>query len=162
MFFLMVIRVGLVFAAVMGLLLATPARALGIFMLLFGSGSAVMDAEAKVILDNAAAYYLQGGYTVVVSGHADRVGSMGANLRLSRRRAEAVRAGLLSRGMPASCVRTEANGESNPNIDTRDGVTEPQNRAVAILILGKCDARTILRPNQLSGTPDSLIPESRR
>lgn len=47
-------------------------------------------------------------------GHADRIGAEGYNLELSARRAEAVKAYLVSRGIDPQAVRTYAKGESEP------------------------------------------------
>ena len=44
-------------------------------------------------------------------GHADRIGSNAYNLRLSQRRAEAVRAYLVGKGMDAGRIRIEAKGK---------------------------------------------------
>lgn len=44
-------------------------------------------------------------------GHADRIGSNAYNLRLSQRRAEAVRAYLVGKGMDAAHIRIEAKGK---------------------------------------------------
>lgn len=45
-------------------------------------------------------------------GHADRIGSDSYNLGLSKRRADAVRAYLVGKGVDAGRIRTEAKGES--------------------------------------------------
>jgi outer membrane protein OmpA-like peptidoglycan-associated protein len=47
---------------------------------------------------------------------------------LSRRRAEAVREGLMRLGVPAERIQLEWLGESRPLVNTPDGVREPQNR----------------------------------
>ncbi len=44
-------------------------------------------------------------------GHADRIGSDSYNLQLSKRRAEAVRAHLVGKGIDAGRIRAEARGE---------------------------------------------------
>jgi OOP family OmpA-OmpF porin len=44
-------------------------------------------------------------------GHADQIGTDPYNLRLSERRAEAVRAYLVGKGVDAGSIRTEAKGE---------------------------------------------------
>jgi len=44
-------------------------------------------------------------------GHADRIGGDSYNLQLSKRRAEAVRAYLVGKGMDAGRIRAEAKGE---------------------------------------------------
>jgi OmpA-OmpF porin, OOP family len=51
-------------------------------------------------------------------GHADRIGDYTYNVKLSERRAEAVRAYLQSKGIAAEVVRIEAKGEMNA--DTGD------------------------------------------
>jgi OmpA-OmpF porin, OOP family len=47
-------------------------------------------------------------------GHADRIGAEAYNLKLSQRRAEAVKAHLVSLGIDASVVRVSAKGEAEP------------------------------------------------
>jgi outer membrane protein OmpA-like peptidoglycan-associated protein len=69
-----------------------------------------------------------------VTGHADRVGTSTANLRLSRRRAEAIKEGLVQRGVAAARIRTEAFGEDRPIVETTDGVPEAQNRLGTIFM----------------------------
>lgn len=53
---------------------------------------------------------------VTVSGHTDRIGDDGANLRLSQRRAESVRNALSAEGIPASRIRAQGFGESRPAV----------------------------------------------
>lgn len=48
---------------------------------------------------------------VSVVGHADKIGTDTYNLRLSERRADAVRAYLVGKGVDAGNIRTEAKGE---------------------------------------------------
>jgi hypothetical protein len=67
-----------------------------------------------------------------VTGHADRAGADAYNMALSQRRAEAVRAELVSNGVPAEQITVQARGESEPMVPTADGVREPQNRRVVI------------------------------
>ena len=51
---------------------------------------------------------------------------------MSQERADAVRAYLIARGIPKANIVTHAFGESQPLIETKDGVKEPQNRRVEI------------------------------
>lgn len=51
---------------------------------------------------------------IIVNGHADRLGSSQYNQRLSERRAEAVRAYLVSKGVDASKVETLGFGKTLP------------------------------------------------
>jgi outer membrane protein OmpA-like peptidoglycan-associated protein len=71
---------------------------------------------------------------IEVSGHADRSGSDAYNQALSMRRAEAVAAELTRRGVPRTEMVIQAFGESRPLVPTADGVREPQNRRVEIIL----------------------------
>lgn len=54
------------------------------------------------------------GISIRVSGHADRLGPEPYNLKLSLRRAEAVKQYLVSKGMNPRHIQLEAKGESDP------------------------------------------------
>lgn len=54
---------------------------------------------------------------ILLVGHADRLGSDRYNLRLSRQRAEAVKAHLVRFGIPANRIYTEGLGERMPTAD---------------------------------------------
>jgi len=69
-----------------------------------------------------------------VAGHADRSGSPQYNQRLSERRAEAVAAELVRNGVNRNEIVVTAFGESRPLVPTADGVREPQNRRVEIVL----------------------------
>ena len=67
-------------------------------------------------------------------GHADRIGPMAYNLKLSQRRAEAVKAHLVRLGADAGLVRVSAKGEAEPA--TGDGCIEmgPETRRNRALV----------------------------
>ncbi len=69
-----------------------------------------------------------------MAGHADRSGSDAYNLRLSQRRADAVAAELVRQGVNRNDIGIQAFGESRPLVPTADGVREPQNRRVEIVL----------------------------
>ncbi|HEY8611038.1 MAG TPA: OmpA family protein, partial [Roseomonas sp.] len=71
---------------------------------------------------------------IEVAGHADRSGTPQYNQRLSQRRAEAVAAELARRGISRPQMSIQACGESRPLVPTADGVREPQNRRVEIVL----------------------------
>jgi OOP family OmpA-OmpF porin len=71
---------------------------------------------------------------IEVAGHADRSGSPQYNQRLSQRRADAVAAELTRLGVARSSITVQAFGESRPLVPTADGVREPQNRRVEIVL----------------------------
>jgi outer membrane protein OmpA-like peptidoglycan-associated protein len=57
-------------------------------------------------------------------------------LRSAKKRAEAVHAYLVSRGVPSAAMTVTSYGESRPLIVTADGVREPQNRRVEVVVTG--------------------------
>ena len=69
---------------------------------------------------------------VIVAGNTDSIGTEAYNMKLSRRRADAVRDYLVQHGIPAKRITVEANGESKPvaSNDTADG--RAQNRRVEL------------------------------
>jgi OmpA-OmpF porin, OOP family len=69
---------------------------------------------------------------VVIVGHADTSGPADYNDRLSMRRADAVRAALIQRGVPAGLIQSSARGENELLVPTPDNVREPSNRRVNI------------------------------
>jgi outer membrane protein OmpA-like peptidoglycan-associated protein len=71
---------------------------------------------------------------IEVAGHADRSGTPQYNQRLSERRAQAVAAELVRQGVNRSEIAVTAFGESRPLVPTADGVREPQNRRVEIVL----------------------------
>ncbi|WP_426957141.1 OmpA family protein [Muricoccus radiodurans] len=71
---------------------------------------------------------------IEVAGHADRSGTPQYNQRLSQRRAEVVAAELARNGVSRSAISISAFGESRPLVPTADGVREPQNRRVEIVL----------------------------
>ena len=71
---------------------------------------------------------------VILIGHTDTVGNDAANDALSRQRAEVVRAALVQRGLPPHPVVTVWRGKRELSVLTADGVTEPRNRRVEVLV----------------------------
>jgi outer membrane protein OmpA-like peptidoglycan-associated protein len=71
---------------------------------------------------------------VEVAGHADRSGTPQYNQRLSQRRADVVAAELVRQGVNRGDIGVTAFGESRPLVPTADGVREPQNRRVEIVL----------------------------
>ena len=104
---------------------------------LFDFNKAVLKPEGKAKLDQLVTR--QQGMTleaIVATGHTDSVGGDAYNQRLSMRRAEAVKAYLVSGGSDANRVFVEGKGEKQPVADngTTDG--RAQNRRVQIEVVG--------------------------
>ena len=84
---------------------------------LFEFNKAVLTQEARSKLDNevvAKLRDLKDVRYVIVNGHADRLGSAQYNQRLSEKRADAVRAYLVSKGVEAGKVETLGFGKTLP------------------------------------------------
>jgi OOP family OmpA-OmpF porin len=84
---------------------------------LFEFNKAVLTPDARVKLDNevvAKLKDLKDVRYIIVNGHADRLGSPQYNQRLSEKRAEAVRAYLVSKGVDAAKVETLGFGKTLP------------------------------------------------
>jgi OmpA family len=87
------------------------------------------------VVDEAAAEYQRtGAAEITVTGHTDTVGSAAYNLTLSQHRAEAVADELIRRGVPATDIVTVGRGEEDLLVPTADGVNEPRNRRVEIVV----------------------------
>ena len=84
---------------------------------LFEVNKATLTADARSKLDNEVIAKLKDLGTVryiIVNGHADRLGSSQYNQKLSERRADAVRAYLVSKGVEAGKVETLGFGKTLP------------------------------------------------
>ena len=104
---------------------------------LFDFDKSVIKPEGRSKLDDISAKAKGVNLEVVIAiGHADSVGSDAYNQRLSVRRAESVKAYLVSKGVEANRVYTEGKGEKQPVADnkTRDG--RAKNRRVEIEVIG--------------------------
>jgi outer membrane protein OmpA-like peptidoglycan-associated protein len=119
-------------AAPMPVAAPAPART---YLVFFDWDRADLTSRAREIIAEAAENSRRVQVTrIEVQGHADRSGSDAYNLRLSRRRADAVSAELVARGVPRGIITIQAFGESRPLVPTADGVREPQNRRVEIIL----------------------------
>lgn len=111
------------------------ATASGPFTCYFESGSFRLTPLHEDILNHAVDWLRSNNATAIfIEASADRVGSASSNLRLSQRRGEAVRQGLIRRGFRPDQISVRAFGEERPLAETADGVPEPQNRFAMIFI----------------------------
>jgi outer membrane protein OmpA-like peptidoglycan-associated protein len=108
-----------------------PART---YLVFFDWDRADLTDRARQIIGEAANNARTSNVTrIEVQGHADRSGDAAYNMRLSQRRADAVAAELVRRGVARTAITTQAFGETRPLVPTADGVREPQNRRVEII-----------------------------
>ena len=111
-----------------------PAAISRSFQVFFDFDKSDIRPDARPIIEEAASNARKGGVSRInLTGHADRAGPDAYNLRLSQRRAEAVKAELVRLGFNASDIAVVAKGEADPLVPTADGVREPKNRRVEIL-----------------------------
>ena len=101
----------------------------------FATDSSQVGPEARATLDRQAQWLMTyPQYTVTVEGHADERGTREYNLGLGARRATAAQDYLISRGVPATRVRTISYGKERPVALCSDESCWSQNRrAVTVL-----------------------------
>jgi len=73
---------------------------------------------------------------IVATGYTDSVGRDEYNKKLSLRRAEAVKAYLVSKGIDAARIFTEGKGSANPVADNKSAAGRSKNRRVEIEVVG--------------------------
>ncbi len=106
------------------------------FIVYFGWDSDAVDGSGDRVIDGAvAAADSLGIADFSITGHADRSGPDDYNLNLSLRRADNVKAGLIARGVKEGGISVAGRGEAEPAVATDDGVREPANRRVEIILL---------------------------
>jgi outer membrane protein OmpA-like peptidoglycan-associated protein len=105
------------------------------FLVFFDFDKSEITPEADRVIVQAANNAKSASVTrITLTGHTDRAGPVAYNQRLSERRADAVKARLIREGIPAGSIVTIGRGESQPLVPTADGVREPQNRRVEIVL----------------------------
>jgi OOP family OmpA-OmpF porin len=104
---------------------------------LFDFDKAIVKPAGKAALDELLAK-VQGMNTevMVTVGHTDSVGSDAYNQKLSQRRAEAVKAYIVSKGVDGTRVFTEGKGESQPAADNATAAGRATNRRVTVEVVG--------------------------
>jgi OOP family OmpA-OmpF porin len=105
-----------------------------IHIILFDSDNANPDRSAidQIVADVRTNY--GSVYAISVTGHADRAGPADYNLALSLARAEAVDYLLILKGIPRDAITIAGRGETEPAVPTADGVSEPANRRVVVIV----------------------------
>jgi outer membrane protein OmpA-like peptidoglycan-associated protein/nucleotide-binding universal stress UspA family protein len=104
------------------------------FLVFFDWSKADLTDRARQIIGEAASARGTGVTRIEVNGFTDRSGPADYNMQLSQRRANAVAAELVRRGVPRNEIVTRGFGEENNLVPTADGVREPQNRRVEIIL----------------------------
>ena len=107
-----------------------------VYQVTFAAGSTEIDlAGQRAIEDVSSVVDGNPNAMVTVVGRTDATGSADYNMKLSQRRAAAVRDDLISLGkIPAARVDTAWTGEVKQDVGTYNGVSEARNRVVDIYI----------------------------
>ena len=103
----------------------------------FDFDKSVLKKEGKAKLDDLVGKV--GGISlevIIAVGHTDSVGTDAYNQKLSVRRAEAVKAYLVSKGIEKNRVYTEGKGEKQPVADNKTKEGRAKNRRVEIEVVG--------------------------
>jgi OOP family OmpA-OmpF porin len=97
----------------------------------------VLKPEGRAKLDDLVSKIKDVNLEVIIAvGHTDSIGTVAYNQKLSVRRAEAVKAYLVSKGIEKNRVYTEGKGKSQPIADNRTAEGRAKNRRVEIEVVG--------------------------
>ena len=103
----------------------------------FDFDKSVLKPEAKAKLDDLVGKTQGINLEVIIAvGHTDSVGSDAYNQKLSIRRAEAIKAYLVSKGVEKNRVYTEGKGEKQPVADNKTAEGRAKNRRTEIEVVG--------------------------
>src|SRR6187549_373872 len=103
----------------------------------FDFDKSVLKPEGKAKLDDLVSKMAGLNLEVIIAvGHTDSVGSDAYNQALSVRRAEAVKAYLVTKGIEKNRVYTEGKGEKQPVADNKTSEGRAKNRRVEIEVVG--------------------------
>ncbi|WP_031231390.1 OmpA family protein [Asticcacaulis sp. YBE204] len=109
------------------------------FFAYFAHDSATLDTDARDELDQYAEFHKGCQFIgILLTAHADTSGPSRYNLKLSQRRAQAVKNYLTTKGIAAETIRMKWEGERHPALTTQGEVREPLNRRVSIEWIGDC------------------------
>lgn len=102
----------------------------------FETGKANLKKESFEELKELVEYLvLKKNVKIEIAGHTDDVGEDASNLKLSQKRAEAVRKYLISKGISASRIVAKGYGETKPVADNSTEVGKQKNRRTEVHIL---------------------------
>lgn len=103
----------------------------------FDFDKSVLKPEGKAKLDDLVGKVKDINLEVIIAvGHTDSIGTDAYNQRLSVRRAESVKAYLVSKGIEKNRVYTEGKGEKQPVADNKTSEGRAKNRRVEIEVVG--------------------------
>ncbi len=103
----------------------------------FDTAKSVIKADGKAMLDDLSSKVKGLNLEVIIAvGHTDNTGTPKHNQGLSVRRADSVKAYLISKGIEKNRVYTEGKGETQPVADNKTKEGRAKNRRVDIEVVG--------------------------
>lgn len=115
--------------------LAAQSQPSAVFRIYFASGSAALTNVSMQSIQKAIdVINSEKSNHIMVLGHADTVASAEYNRKLSQRRTKSVADVLVSKGVERAHIEIEYYGKEKLLVETQDGVDEPKNRGVEIIV----------------------------
>ncbi|KEQ31423.1 OmpA family protein [Pedobacter antarcticus] len=96
----------------------------------FDLSKATIRSSSYTTLNRVAALLVEKNFSLKLAGHTDNTGSMALNLRLSKERAESVKAYLVSQGANASRIEATGYGPNQPIASNKTADGRQKNRRV--------------------------------
>nr|WP_121270722.1 OmpA family protein [Pedobacter schmidteae] len=96
----------------------------------FDLGKATIRSKSYTTLNRVAALLIEKNFSLKLAGHTDNTGSAALNMRLSKDRAESVKAYLVSQGANASRIEATGYGMNQPIASNKTAAGRQQNRRV--------------------------------
>lgn len=100
----------------------------------FDLGKATIRSTSHASLNRVASLLIEKNFSLKLAGHTDNTGSLQTNLRLSKERAESVKAYLVSKGANASRIEAVGYGPNQPIATNATAEGRQQNRRVEFLL----------------------------
>lgn len=105
------------------------------FTLYFETGTTTLQAQSETAIPEIIATIRQReAISIAISGHTDATGSDEINDKLALGRAEQIKDLLLQQGVSPELISVSSHGKGNPAVPTPNGVAEPLNRRVEVII----------------------------
>jgi hypothetical protein len=105
------------------------------FMVFFDWDSTRLNNQSMTVIGQAAAAFKsRNAQGITATGHTDTSGGDAYNMALSLRRANVVKDALVQQGVPPGAVNAVGVGKAGLLVQTGDGVREPQNRRVEMVV----------------------------
>ncbi|MGB1039548.1 MAG: OmpA family protein [Flavobacteriales bacterium] len=102
----------------------------------FETNSAELSSTALFILDNFISYLKENpSIKFKVVGHTDNVGNDSENLKLSSKRADAVKKYLIDKNIKSTRIKAEGKGETQPKVPNTSEANKQINRRTEIVVL---------------------------